>query len=97
MKPTERGKIVWQLADLLEKHADELAEIESLDNGKPVSDAKAVDLPFACELLRYMARLGDQDHRPDAFRSPRPATGTPIRCASRSAWSARSSRGTSRC
>jgi phenylacetaldehyde dehydrogenase len=54
MKPTERGKLVWRLGDLLEKHADELAEIESLDNGKPVRDARAVDLPFASELLRYM-------------------------------------------
>ncbi len=54
MKPTERGKLVWRLGDLLEQHADELAEIESLDNGKPVRDARAVDLPFACELLRYM-------------------------------------------
>ena len=54
IKPVERGKMVWRLGDLLEKHLVELAEIESLDNGKPVSDAKAVDLPFACELLRYM-------------------------------------------
>ncbi len=54
MKPTERGKLVWKLGDLLEAHADELAEIESLDNGKPVRDARAVDLPFGCELLRYM-------------------------------------------
>ncbi len=55
MKPTERGKIVWKLADLMEKHATKLAEIESLDNGKPIMDAKNVDLPFSCELLRYMA------------------------------------------
>ncbi len=55
IKPTERGKMVWRLADLLEKNLVELAEIESIDNGKPVSDAKHVDLPFSCELLRYMA------------------------------------------
>jgi phenylacetaldehyde dehydrogenase len=54
MKPTERGKLVWKLGDLLEAHADELAELESLDNGKPISDARGVDLPFSCELLRYM-------------------------------------------
>src|ERR1700761_600780 len=36
LKPTERGKMVWRLGDLLEQHADELAEIESLDNGKPI-------------------------------------------------------------
>jgi len=54
MKPTERGKLVWRLGDVLEAHADELAELESLDNGKPIRDARNVDLPFACELLRYM-------------------------------------------
>jgi acyl-CoA reductase-like NAD-dependent aldehyde dehydrogenase len=57
IKPVERGKMVWRLGDLLEKHLVELAEIESLDNGKPVSDAKAVDLPFACELLRVITRF----------------------------------------
>ncbi|HEY0182582.1 MAG TPA: aldehyde dehydrogenase family protein [Rhodopila sp.] len=54
MKPVERGKIVWKLGDVLEAHADELAELESLDNGKPISDARAVDVPFGAELLRYM-------------------------------------------
>src|SRR6202000_1212072 len=54
IKPVERGKIVWKLGDILEAHADELAELESLDNGKPISDARAVDLPFGAELLRYM-------------------------------------------
>jgi phenylacetaldehyde dehydrogenase len=54
MKPTERGKLVWKLGDVLEAHAGELAELESLDNGKPISDARAVDIPFGCELLRYM-------------------------------------------
>jgi phenylacetaldehyde dehydrogenase len=54
LKPTERGKLVWKLGDVLEAHADELAELESLDNGKPISDARAVDIPFGCELLRYM-------------------------------------------
>lgn len=55
MKPTERGKLVWKLGDVLEAHADELAELEALDNGKPIRDARAVDIPFGCELLRYMA------------------------------------------
>jgi phenylacetaldehyde dehydrogenase len=55
MKPADRGKLVWKLGDVLEAHADELAELEALDNGKPVRDARAVDLPFGAELLRYMA------------------------------------------
>ena len=55
MKPIDRGRMVWKLGDLLEAHADELAELEALDNGKPIRDARNVDLPFSCELLRYMA------------------------------------------
>ncbi len=55
MKPIDRSKLVWHLADLLEKHADEFAQLESVDNGKPITDARNVDLTFSCELLRYMA------------------------------------------
>src|SRR5579875_2902178 len=77
----DRGKLIWRLADLLEQHADEIAEIESLDNGKPIRDARNIDLPGSYEILRYMAGR---------------ATGMPTRCASRLASSARSSRGTSR-
>ncbi len=72
LKPTERGKLVWRLADVLEAHADELAEIESLDNGKPVHDARNVDLPFSCELLRYMA-AGPPRSPARASPSPHPA------------------------
>jgi phenylacetaldehyde dehydrogenase len=55
MTPSDRGKLVWRLGDLVEKHADEIAEIEALDNGKPVNDARYGDVAFSCELLRYMA------------------------------------------
>ena len=44
-----------KLADLLESHADEIAELEALDNGKPIRDARNVDLPGSYEILRYMA------------------------------------------
>jgi phenylacetaldehyde dehydrogenase len=55
MKPSERGKLMWRLADLLEQHLDEFAELETLDNGKPVSVARAADVPLAADLFRYMA------------------------------------------
>nr|CAC10505.1 succinatesemialdehyde dehydrogenase [Pseudonocardia tetrahydrofuranoxydans] len=55
LNPSERGRLVWRLADLLEEHADEFAQIDALDNGKPVTDARAVDVAFSIELLRYMA------------------------------------------
>ncbi|MCY1646614.1 aldehyde dehydrogenase family protein [Caulobacter sp. SL161] len=55
MSPADRGKLVWRLGDLVEQHADELAELEALDNGKPVTDARWGDVAFCHELLRYMA------------------------------------------
>jgi phenylacetaldehyde dehydrogenase len=96
IKPVERGKMVWRLGDLLEKHLVELAEIESLDNGKPVSDAKAVDLPFGCELLRYM---GGWSTKITGQSIPISAPGDWHAYSMRepvASW-ARSSRGTSRC
>jgi len=53
--PQDRSKLIWKLADLLEAHADEIAELEALDNGKPIRDARNVDLPGSYEILRYMA------------------------------------------
>jgi phenylacetaldehyde dehydrogenase len=55
MSPSARGKLLWKLADLLEKHTDEFAELEALDNGKPVSVARVADIPLAVDLFRYMA------------------------------------------
>jgi acyl-CoA reductase-like NAD-dependent aldehyde dehydrogenase len=50
--PQDRCKLMWKLADLLESHVDEIAELESLDNGKPIRDARNVDLPGSYEILR---------------------------------------------
>jgi acyl-CoA reductase-like NAD-dependent aldehyde dehydrogenase len=50
-----RTRAMLALADALEANADELAEIESLDNGKPLKLAKRVDVPLAVEHLRYFA------------------------------------------
>ena len=52
---SERGRLIWKLADLLEANLEEFAEIESLDNGKPLKVARAADVPLAVDLLRYMA------------------------------------------
>jgi phenylacetaldehyde dehydrogenase len=54
VSPSERGKLLWKLAELLEKHSDEFAEIESIDNGKPVAVARAADVPLAIDMFRYM-------------------------------------------
>jgi len=55
MKPLEREKLLHRLADLIEAHADELAELEAIDNGKSVVMARHVDLKHAIEVWRYMA------------------------------------------
>ncbi|HEY3783871.1 MAG TPA: aldehyde dehydrogenase family protein, partial [Steroidobacteraceae bacterium] len=55
MAPSERGKKLWKLADLLEQHTDEFAELESLDNGKPFAVARVADVPLAVDMFRYMA------------------------------------------
>src|SRR6202047_2329005 len=43
MSARERGKCLYKLADLIEKNVEELAMLETLDNGKPIRDAKAAD------------------------------------------------------
>ena len=55
MKPTERQRLLLRLADHIELHADELAELESIDNGKPVAAASQADLNGRIEFVRYMA------------------------------------------
>jgi len=55
MTPAERGRLLWKLGDLIELHLDELAELEALDNGKPLTVARAADVPLAADLFRYMA------------------------------------------
>ncbi|MBV8578048.1 MAG: aldehyde dehydrogenase family protein, partial [Acetobacteraceae bacterium] len=52
----------WRLAELMEKHAAELAEIESLDNGKPVTVARAADIPLAIDMFRYMGGWATKIH-----------------------------------
>ncbi|HSM79853.1 MAG TPA: aldehyde dehydrogenase family protein [Bryobacteraceae bacterium] len=56
----ERGKLLNRLADLIEKHSDELARLESLDNGKPYSIAKGADLPLTVACFRYYAGWADK-------------------------------------
>ena len=60
MAAAERGKLMNKLADLIEKHADELARLESLDNGKPYRVALAADLPLAIACFRYYAGWADK-------------------------------------
>jgi len=55
MNASDRGRMIWRIADLIEQHGDELAMLESLDNGKPYGVARVADVPLAADLFRYMA------------------------------------------
>jgi aldehyde dehydrogenase (NAD+) len=59
---SERGRMLNRLADLIEQNADELAQIEALDNGKPYSVAKAVDVAATVACYRYFAGWTDKVH-----------------------------------
>src|SRR6204780_3076794 len=59
---SERGRLIYRLADLMEQNADELARLESLDNGKPVAIAKAVDVAASVGCYRYFAGWADKIH-----------------------------------
>lgn len=58
----ERGRLLNKLADLIEENKDELAALESLDNGKPLRDAQAADLPLTIKCYRYYAGWADKFH-----------------------------------
>jgi phenylacetaldehyde dehydrogenase len=55
MNASDRGRLIWRVADLIEEHADEFAMLESLDNGKPYQVARAADVALSADLFRYMA------------------------------------------
>jgi len=62
MSASQRGVLMNRLADLIEKHADELAMLEALDNGKPAHVARAADLNLTIACLRYYAGWADKNH-----------------------------------
>ncbi len=62
MDARDRGHLMYKLADLIEEEQDELAALETLDNGKPISDAQAADLPLVVDCLRYYAGFADKIH-----------------------------------
>ena len=55
MSPADRGRVIHRIGDLILEHGDELATLETLDNGKPLAVAKAADVPLAADLFHYMS------------------------------------------
>ena len=62
MDARDRGRLMYKLGDLIEENIDELAELETLDNGKPIRESRNVDLPLAIDCLRYYAGWADKIH-----------------------------------
>jgi aldehyde dehydrogenase (NAD+) len=62
MDARDRGRLMYKLADLLEAEAEELAALETLDNGKPIRDSRAADIPLVIDCIRYYAGWADKIH-----------------------------------
>jgi phenylacetaldehyde dehydrogenase len=54
MTGSQRGKLLWKLAELVDAHLQEFAELESIDNGKPLAVARVADVPLTADMFRYM-------------------------------------------
>ena len=55
MTPAERSRMIWKIADLIEEHADAFAQLETLDNGKPITAARRDDVGGTIDYFRYYA------------------------------------------
>lgn len=55
MSPAERARLLWKVSELMETHKEELAELETLDNGKPIFFSRIVDVPQAIEMFQYFS------------------------------------------
>ncbi|TVX93543.1 aldehyde dehydrogenase family protein [Paenibacillus agilis] len=55
LKPADRSRLIYKLADLIEENKQELAQLETLDNGKPIRETTAADIPLTIEHFRYYA------------------------------------------
>jgi len=62
MNGATRGRLLYKLADLIEEHAQELAALETLDNGKPINDSMNIDIPGSAAVYRYFAGWADKIH-----------------------------------
>ncbi len=60
MSGAERGRLLHKLADAIESHQEELAALETLDNGKPITEALTADLPLTMQCYRYYAGWADK-------------------------------------
>jgi acyl-CoA reductase-like NAD-dependent aldehyde dehydrogenase len=55
MKPIDRSRVLWKLGDLVLEHADELARLETLDNGKPIFESRYIDVDMVARCFHYFS------------------------------------------
>jgi phenylacetaldehyde dehydrogenase len=95
MTPSDRSRLIWKIGDLLDQHAGELAELDSLNNGMPFEFARLRVLPGCADMFRYMAgwvsKVGGET-LPTSLR----ANSMPSRCVNPSVSLAKSPPGTRR-
>lgn len=60
LRPRDRGRLLSRLAELIEAHQDELARLETLDNGKPIRETSTIDVPGTAEIFAYYAGWADK-------------------------------------
>jgi phenylacetaldehyde dehydrogenase len=74
MTPSERGRIIHRIGDLILEHGDELAALETLDNGKPMGIARAADIPLAADNFHYYSgwttKMGGETIQPSVAYMP---------------------------
>jgi phenylacetaldehyde dehydrogenase len=75
MNASDRGRLIWKISELIMDNADELAMLDSLDNGKPFKVARAADVELAADLFRYMAGWTTKIHGTTVPISALPAPG----------------------
>ncbi len=78
MKPLDRGKRIFRIAEVMEQQAEELSLIESLDTGKPLAIARSRDIPFGLEILRYYAGWANK-----VYGTTLPTDGSALACTVR--------------
>ena len=62
MSARERGRLVWKLGERLMEQIDEVARLETLHNGKPITESRHIEIPMAAECLQYFAGWADKIH-----------------------------------
>jgi len=62
MSASDRGRLLWKLGDLIDRYADELGLLETLDNGKPIFESRQIDVPMVADVFRYYAGWATKIH-----------------------------------